>query len=66
VPARRLGLDARICQDMRVCEEDLDDVVADVAARLNRVLPSRAELERTPPLISVRDVIVFIARMTHA
>ncbi len=66
VPARRLGLDVRICQDLGVCEEDLDDVVVDVATRLNRVLPSRAELEGAPPAITVRDVIIFIGGMKHA
>lgn len=66
VPARRLALDVRICQDLRVCEEDLDDLVVDVAARLDRVLPARAEFEGAPPVITVRDVIIFIGGMKHA
>jgi hypothetical protein len=66
VPARRLGVDVRICEDLHVCEEDLNDVVVDVAARLKRVLPSRAELEGAPPVVTVRDVIISIAGMKHA
>jgi hypothetical protein len=66
VPGPRVLPDARICDELDVCDEDLDDVVVDVAARLNRVLPSPAELEGSAPVVTVRDVVAFIAGMRRA
>jgi len=66
VPAQRIRPEALICDDLGVCEEDLDDIVVSVAGRLNRTLPSPPELENLPAVTTVQDLVVFLGDMTAA
>ncbi len=42
-------------------DEDLDDAVIEVVAKLGRQLPSAETLRKVQPVITVRDFVLFVA-----
>ena len=60
VNASRVVMEASLCLDLGICDDDADDCFAELCSILKRRVPTHAEAAATSPVVTVGQLLRYL------